>query len=209
MKGNASPNFFCYLGGIPWMKIFLVLMAPLLLAAPSPVQAEGSPQDEWLGIEGLRIVDVHHTRGYIAGMLNRTAENGSGWLEPELPGQDPAPVAGIWAIFLSGEEARRLDLTLHQADGEVFGEGTLSSTAGTRLVTAAGYATNNLLDLRTVTVGDPALIRLRLDLATSPAQGSYAAYDPSDLVGSGAATGGRTALIAPDLPTASGGDLAS
>jgi hypothetical protein len=183
------------------MKILLLLMAALLLAASYPTEAEGSPQDEWLGIEGLRIVDVHHTRGYIVGMLNRTAENGSGWLEPDLPGQAPAPVAGIWTVFLSGEEAQRLDLTLYQADGEVFGEGIIYSTAGTNLVTAAGLATSNLLDLGVVTVGDPALIRLRLNLATSPAQGSYAAYTPSGLTGSGAATGGRTVLAAPGLAT--------
>ncbi len=191
------------------MRTFLVLMALLLLAAPSPAEAEGSPQDEWLGIEGLRIVDVHHTRGYIVGMLNLTAEKGPGWIEPELPGQVPAPVAGIWTIFLSGEEARRLELTLYQADGEVFGEGIISSTAGTNLVTAAGRATSNLLDLGVVTLGDPALIRLSLDLATSPAQGSYAAYAPAGLVGRGAASGGRTALAAPDLARGAGADIFS
>jgi hypothetical protein len=191
------------------MRIFLVLITALLLAASSPAE-EGSHQDEWLGIEGLRIVDVHHTGSYIAGLLNLTEENGTGWIEPRLPGQVPSTVTGIWTIFLSGEEVRRLDLTLYQADDEVFGEGTISSTMGTRLVTAAGSAANNLLDLRVVPVGDPAIIRLRLDLATSPAQGSYAAYTPLGLAGSGAATGGRTILAAPGLTTMGGGaDLPS
>jgi hypothetical protein len=50
-----------------------------------------------------------------------------------------------------------------------------------------------MLDLRVVTFGVPALIRLRLSLLTSPIQGSYAAYSASGLTGSGAATGYKTA----------------
>lgn len=185
------------------MRIFLVLITVHLLAASSPAQAEGT-EDEWLGIEGLRIVDVHHTSGYIVGVLNQTTENGSSWIEPYFPGQAPASVAGIWTIFLSGEEARRLDLTLYEVDGEVFGEGILSSTTGTDLAAAAGSATKNLLDLRAVTVGDPALIRLSLNLTTSPAQGSYAAYTPAGFADRGAAAGGKTALEAPDITTSAG-----
>lgn len=185
------------------MRLFLVLITALLLAASSPAEAEGS-EDEWLGIEGLQIVDVHHTEGYIVGALNRTAENGSGWIEPDLPGQAPASVTGIWTIFLSDEEARRLDLTLYQADGEVFGEGTITSTTGTGLVTAAGSVTKSLLELQVVVVGDPALIRLSLNLATSPAQGSYAAYTPSGLADSGIASGERSALVGSDLTTVAG-----
>ena len=177
------------------MRIVLVLAAALLLTASQSAKAEGSPEDEWLGIGGLRIVDVHHTEGYIIGMMNLSGENGTEWIYPGLSGQIPAYVAGIWSFTLTDKETRRLDLTLYQADGEVFGEGSITSTSGTRLVTAAGYATLNLLDLRVVTLGDPALIRLRLSLLTSPIQGSYAAYSPSGLAGSGIASGYKTAPL--------------
>ncbi|KQC16122.1 MAG: hypothetical protein WCY97_06575 [Methanothrix sp.] len=174
------------------MKIVLVLIAALLLATSYPAQADGSTEDEWLGIGGLRIVDVHHTEGYIAGMMN-LSENGTGWIEPDLSGQISADVAGIWSITLAGDETRRMDLALYQVEGEVFGEGRINSARGSNSVTAAGYATSNMLDLRVVTFGVPALIRLRLSLLTSPIQGSYAAYSASGLTGSGAATGYKTA----------------
>ncbi|KQC16022.1 MAG: hypothetical protein APR56_10515 [Methanosaeta sp. SDB] len=180
------------------------MTAALLLTASHPAQADGSPEDEWLGIGGLRIVDVHHTEGYIVGMMNLSGENGTEWIYPDLSGQTPAYVAGIWSFTLADEETRRLDLTLYQADGEVFGEGSISSTSGTSLVTAAGYATSNLLDLRVVTLGDPTLIRLRLNLLTSPAQGSYAAYSASGLAGRGAASGGRRVLTSADLAPTGG-----
>ena len=109
------------------MKMFLVLITALLL----PALAEGSPQDEWLGIGGLRIVDVHHTEGYLVGVANLSGENGTEWLEPALPGQTSAEVGGVWTIFLADQETRRLDLTLYQADGEVFGEGTMTSQSRT------------------------------------------------------------------------------
>jgi hypothetical protein len=177
------------------MRIVLVLIPALLLAASHPAQADGSLEDEWLGIGGLQIVDVHHTEGYIVGMMNISGENGTEWIYPGLSGQTPADVAGIWSFTLADEETRRLDLTLYQADGEVFGEGTITSTSGTRLVTAAGYVVSNLLDLRVVTLGEPALIRLRLNLLTSPIQGSYAAYSASGLAGRGAASGYKTAPL--------------
>lgn len=181
------------------MRIILVLIPALLLTASHPASADGSSDDEWLGIEGLQIADVHHTEGYIVGMMNLSGENGTGWIEPGEPlalsGQPLPDVAGIWSFSLADEETRRLDLTLYQADGEVFGEGTMTSKSGTKLATAAGYVTSNLLDLHVVTVGDPALYRLRLDLATSPAQGSYAAYSAAGSEGSGSATGYKTAPL--------------
>jgi hypothetical protein len=72
---------------------------------------------------------------------------------------------------------------------------------GTNLVTAAGSETKNHLDLRVVTLGDPALIRLSLNLATSPVQGSYAASTPAGLADRGVASGGRSALAGSDLTT--------
>ncbi|HII06120.1 MAG TPA: hypothetical protein HA349_02030 [Methanotrichaceae archaeon] len=181
------------------MRIILVLIPALLLMASHPASADGSSDDEWLGIGGLQIADVHHTEGYIVGMMNLSGENGTEWIEPGEPlafsGQPLPDVAGIWSFSLADEETLRLDLTLYQADSEVFGEGTTTSKSGTRLATAAGYVTSNLLDLRVVTLGDPALYRLRLDLATSPAQGSYAAYSASRLAGSGSAAGYKTAPL--------------
>jgi hypothetical protein len=173
------------------MKMVLVLITALLL----PALAQESPQDEWLGIGGLRIVDVHHTEGYLAGVANLSGENGTEWLEPALPGQTSAEVAGVWTIFLADQETRRLDLTLYQADGEVFGEGTMTSQSRTWVATGAGYVTSSILDLSVVTLGDPALIRLRLNLAASPFVGSYAVYRPSGLSESGTASGYRTVAM--------------
>ncbi|HPJ84330.1 MAG TPA: hypothetical protein PLM24_03890 [Methanothrix sp.] len=171
------------------------MIPALLLAASYPTPADGSPEDEWLGIGGLRIVDVHHTEGYILGMMNLTGENGTGWIEPGLPAGTSAYVVGIWTFYLAGEETRRLDLALYQVEDEIFGEGTMTSASGTTLATAAGYATSSLLDLHVVTVGDLALYRLRLGLLTSPIQGSYAAYSASGLAGYGAVSGYKTAPL--------------
>ncbi len=175
------------------MRTILVLILALLLTLSYPTSADESPEDEWLGIEGLQIVDVHHTEGYIVGMMNLSGENWTGWIEQGeylAPlGQLSPDVAGIWSISLMEEETRQLDLTLYQADGEVFGEGTMTSKGDSRQVTAAGSAASGLLDLRVVSLGDPALYRVRLSLLTSPAQGSYVAYSASGLVGSGTAAG--------------------
>jgi len=180
--------------GVYEMRIVLVIAAAILLTltAPSGAASDGLTDEEWLGIGGLRIVDVHHTEEYIAKMANISGENGTWWLEPGVF----TPVAGIWSFTLVGEEdARRLDLTLYQADSEVFGEGTMTSEDGTRMIAAAGNATSQLLDLRIVILGETALIRVRLSLLATPAQGSYAFYTPSGLAGSGTALGYRTAPL--------------
>ncbi len=174
------------------MKIILMLIPALLMAASYPASAEEPTEDEWLGVGGLRIVDVHHTEGYIAGMRNLSGENETGLIEPAFPGQTPAEVAGVWAIFLADRETRRLDLALYQVGEEVFGEGTMTSAGRTWTAAAAGYATSEVLDLRAVTLGDPALFRLRLNLNTSPVVGSYAIFRPSGLSESGSASGYRT-----------------
>lgn len=186
------------------MRIVLVLMTAIVLAAPfaAALNESTSTYDEWLGIGGLRIVDVHHTEEYIAKMANISGENGTEWLEPGVS----TLVAGIWSFSLAGEnDTRRLDLTLYQAESEVFGEGTMTSKDGTRLIAAAGNATSNLLDLRIVVLGDPGLIRARLSLLATPAQGRYAFYTPSGLAGSGAAFGYWTAPL-PSSGAASAGE---
>jgi len=71
----------------------------------------------------------------------------------------------------------------------------MTSEEGTWMIAAAGNATSDLLDLRIVVLGGAALLRARLDLVATPAQGSYAFYTPSGLVGSGAAFGYRTAPL--------------
>lgn len=187
------------------MKIILMLIPALLMAA-YPASAEETTEDEWLGVGSLRIVDVHHTEGYIAGIRNLSGENETGLIEPALPGQTPAEVAGVWTIFLADRETRRLDLTLYQAGGEVFGEGTMASGSRTWTVTAAGYATSEILDLRAVTLGDPTLIRFRLNLTTSPLVGSYAIYRPVGLSESGTVSGYRTPTPATHLRTAQTGE---
>ncbi len=105
------------------MKILLALTAAIF-AASLPASAYGLYGDEWLGIEGLRIADVHHTEGYIRGIMNLSGER---WT-PTL-GTGTSDVAGVWSFTLTGEVSRRLDLTLYQAEGEVFGEGTWPPTA--------------------------------------------------------------------------------
>jgi hypothetical protein len=179
------------------MRIILALVLLLLhlLAAPHNAVGDESPGNEWLGIGGLRIVDVHHTEGYIRGVMNLSGENGTGWISPAPPGEPMADVAGVWTISLAGAEARWAEVTLHQADGEVFGEGAMTSRTGTRLVTAAGYVRLSQLDLWLVTVGDPSLFRVRLSLLTSPASGGYAVYSPAVREGFGTATGYKAATL--------------
>jgi len=173
------------------MRIILVFILLLLhlLAAPHSAVGDGSQADEWLGIGGLRIVDAHHTEGYLLGMMNLSAQSRRVWTVPALPARPPSEVAGIWYFNLEGEGRREVDLTLYQVGGEVFGEGTMTSEMRRWPVTAAGYVSPNELELSLVTVGDPALIRVRLSLLTTPARGSYAAYAPSGHAGSGDAFG--------------------
>ncbi|MCR3883084.1 hypothetical protein P0O24_07710 [Methanotrichaceae archaeon M04Ac] len=183
------------------MRIILVFIILLLhlLAAPHNAVGDGSQADEWLGIGGLRIVDVHHTEGYLRGVMNLSGENGTGWIQPSPPGQPMADVAGVWTISFEGEDTMWAEVTLHQADGEVFGEGAMTSRTGTRLVTAAGYVGQSQLDLWLVTVGYPSLFRVRLSLLTSPASGGYAVYSPAVRMGFGTATGYKAAALG-DVP---------
>jgi len=148
------------------MKILLALTAAIF-AASLPASAYGLYGDEWLGIEGLRIADVHHTEGYIRGIMNLSGER---WT-PTL-GTGTSDVAGVWSFTLTGEVSRRLDLTLYQAEGEVFGEGTLAADGAAWQVAVAGERAYNQLDLRCVVLGSPSLIRLWLGLSTSPARGT-------------------------------------
>lgn len=171
------------------MKVLLALIPILLLTVLMPAGAEGSQTDEWLGIGGLRIVDAHHTEGYILGMMNLSGQGRRGWTVPALPLRPPSEVAGIWSLTLEGEGRREADLALYQVGSEVFGEGTMTSEMRRWPVTAAGYVSSNGLELSLVTVGDPGLIRVRLSLLTIPARGSYAAYSPSGHAGSGDAFG--------------------
>lgn len=173
------------------MRIILVFILLILhlLAAPHNAVGDGSQADEWLGIGGLRIVDVHHTEGYLLGMMNLSGQSRRGWTVPALPVWPPSDVAGIWSFTLNGEVRREADLTLYQVGGEVFGEGTMTSEMRRWPVTAAGYVSSNELELSLVTVGDPVLIRVRLSLLTSPASGSYGAYSPSGNADFGAAFG--------------------
>lgn len=171
------------------MKILLALTAAIF-AASLPASAYGLYGDEWLGIEGLRIADVHHTEGYIRGIMNLSGER---WT-PTL-GTGTSDVAGVWSFTLTGEVSQRLDLTLYQAEGEVFGEGTLAADGAAWQVAVAGERAYNQLDLRCVVLGSPSLIRLWLGLSTSPARGTYAIYTPAGPAGTGVAYGSKAAPL--------------
>lgn len=165
------------------MKILLALTAAIF-AATLPASAYGYYGDEWLGIEGLRIADVHHTEGYLRGIMNLSGER---W--PPTPGLGISGAAGVWTVNLEGGAPRRLDLTLYQADGQIFGEGTMNTGGALQQVAAAGEVTYNQLDLRCVVLGEPVLVRLWIGLSTSPERGTYAIYTPGGLAGTGGASG--------------------
>lgn len=167
------------------MKILLALTAAIF-AASLPASAYGYYGDEWLGIEGLRIADVHHTEGYLLGIMNLSADRVPPW---PAPGPRASEAAGVWTVTLVGEAPRRLDLTLYQAEGQIFGEGTMTTGVGLQQVAAAGEVTYNQLDLRCVVLGEPVLVRLWIGLSTSPAGGRYAVYAPGALLGTGEARG--------------------
>lgn len=171
------------------MRILLIFISLLLGAALHGSVGEEPPADEWLGIEGLRIVDVHHTEGYLRGVMNLSGQSRTGWTPLAPPVRPATDVAGIWSFTLLGRERLEGEVALYQVDGEVFGEGAIASEMGRWQVTAAGYATYNDLEIRLVPVGDPTLIRLRLSLLGIPARGSYAVYTPSGQAGFGAAFG--------------------
>ncbi|MGB3943383.1 MAG: hypothetical protein WBK88_01155 [Methanothrix sp.] len=177
------------------MRTLLVFIPLLLGAALQGAVGEEPLADEWLGIGGLRIVDVHHTEGYLRGVMNLSGQSRTGWMPPALPVRSATDVAGVWSFTLLGRERLEAEVALYQVDGEVFGEGAIASETRRWQVTAAGYATSNDLELRLVPVGDPALTSLRLSLLTIPSRGSYASYTPSGKADSGAAFGYRRGPI--------------
>ncbi|MDF0591527.1 hypothetical protein [Candidatus Methanocrinis natronophilus] len=186
------------------MRILLIFISLLLLGATlHGAVGEEPPAEEWLSIEGLRIVDVHHTEGYLRGVMNLSGQSRIGWTPPAPPVRPATDVAGIWSFTLLGRERLEVEVALYQVDGEVFGEGAIASEMGRWQVTAAGYATYNDLELRLVPFGDPTLIRLRLSLLAVPARGSYAVYTPSGQAGFGAAFGYMRGPIGWAYPPAS------
>ena len=99
-----------------------------------PALGEDPPQEDWIGIGDLRIVDVHHTEKYITTM-NATQEYG------EAPGTWPAtalPGSQRWHLTIWDGPTRYVDLTLFQVDGEIFGQGVMTTDGVSQTVTATG-----------------------------------------------------------------------
>ncbi|MEA2044964.1 MAG: hypothetical protein U9N48_00315 [Euryarchaeota archaeon] len=166
---------------LTWGLISVLILVGLSLAASSQEEF----QEDYLGITDLGIVDVHHSQEYMRII------SGYDYYDYSEPFSIWGPAAGSWSLTLQDSTTRYADLVLYQVDGEVFGQGTMIHNGRAQTVAAGGSMMGNLLDIRLITLDGGNMYRLRLDMSTRPARGSYSAYSPAGARWAGTVTGER------------------
>jgi len=172
------------------MRFELGVISALILCLLLVATSEGEPpQEDWIGIGDLRIVDVHHSEKYIVAM-NTTPEYAGGG--PETWPATTYPESQIWYLTLWDGTTRYVDLTLFQVENEIFGQGAMTTSGISQTVTATGYLMADLLELRIFVLEDNVMYRLRMDFAGGSASGSYTGYSTTGAKWFGSAFGRRT-----------------
>ncbi|MHC1593821.1 MAG: hypothetical protein ACXQT2_00705 [Methanotrichaceae archaeon] len=166
---------------LTWGLISVLILVGLSLAASSQEEF----QEDYLGITDLGIVDVHHSREYMRII------SGYDYYDYSEPFSIWGPAAGSWSLTLQDSTTRYADLVLYQVDKEVFGQGTMIYNGRAQTVAAGGSMMGNLLDVRLITLDGVNMYRLRLDISTRPARGSYSAYSPAGARWAGTVSGER------------------
>jgi hypothetical protein len=110
-------------------------------------------------------------------------------------GAKPADVAGIWMLELTDSTARSVNLSLVQSGDVVFGSGNMTSGSATQMVAASGSAEESKLSLGLISVSDPGLYKLVLDLSKQPVSGDYEAFSPGMAPWNGTAKASRSAKV--------------
>jgi len=95
------------------------------------------------------------------------------------PGEDgfvQTEVAGRWTLTLTDTAVKRVDMTLFQYGNVAFGSGTLTESSSVREITAAGSLSDDVLELRLVTVGGDSMYELESVVSGTSISGIYNAY---------------------------------
>jgi len=92
-------------------------------------------------------------------------------LEPLVP-----DLAGDWALTLEDDVTRYANLSLYQADGEVFGYGYMTFDNTVQKVAAGGSVEDNTLDLYLISIEEEIMFRLNFTVDYGSISGYYRGY---------------------------------